>query len=292
MPYSGEWGYLSPLRTRNRIASVMTVHNIELSPEAFAERAAYLTDAAKLKAPPTVPIDVARLCGVDDVIVSSNLSVSGQLVWNGRALFIQLNSNESPERRNFTCCHEIAHTFSFDGSAKFRSAHHDRELQCAPATAREESLCDLAASELLLPGKFFIPAARRLPPSIRAVTTLAKTFGASFRATMRRIGETAVWPVVFVIWQQLRNPKPGAELGVAWVVAPAGAPYSVPRYAPAARASGMYATFISGISTIEREVLKLGNIRGCFDVESAKLGRFVISIVHDARLEGRTRNAG
>src|SRR5882724_8694292 len=143
------------------------INRLLSSEDRFIERAQKLVEAATVKTARPDLEDLATLSGVDRVVLSPTLAVSGQLVWNGRALVIELNTKESAERRNFTCCHEIAHTFCFDGSVvKFRGAAH--EFKCAP-NAVEERLCDRAASEMLLPAKFFVPAASNFAPSIDAV---------------------------------------------------------------------------------------------------------------------------
>jgi Zn-dependent peptidase ImmA (M78 family) len=262
----------------------------DFSPESFIEHAQTLVEAARVRSAPINLTRLAQLRGVDQIVLSPTLGVSGQLVWNGRALLIQLNSKESSERRNFTCCHEIAHTFRFDGSeTKFRGV--PREFNCAH-DAIEERLCDRAASEMLLPARFFSPAASTLAPSIESLKSLAKRFGASLRATIRRIGETAAWPVVFIVWKQTSQARPGSDLGVAWSVRPAGSRCFIRRFAQAHPISGMYGTFRSGITTLESETLNLGSLRGRYIVENARFGEVVVSIVHDPRLQGGKHNAG
>jgi hypothetical protein len=61
----------------------------------------------------------------------------------------------------------------------------------------------------------------------------------------------------------------------------------VPNNASADDASGIYATFIASHPTCEVERLDLGSLRGKYVVENARVGEYVISIVHDPRLRRR-----
>ena len=52
--------------------------------------------------------------------------------------------------------------------------------------------------------------------------------------------------------------------------------------------SGIYATFAASHRPCEVERLDLGSLRGKYVVESARVGEYVISIVHDPQLQRRT----
>ena len=83
----------------------------------FIAQAKALVDAAGVTSPPVDPTALARLCGVRRVLVRRDLGASGQLRSEGGELVIELESSDPPERRNFSCCHEIAHTFALNDSA-------------------------------------------------------------------------------------------------------------------------------------------------------------------------------
>lgn len=255
----------------------------------FIEKARRLVDESAVVRPPVNPYVLAQLRGIRRVAVSRRLSVSGQLVRASDGLVIVLNATEPPERQNFSCCHEIAHTFSLDESVS-RSRTADEVLGCLRYSF-EEYLCDRSAAEMLMPQKFFEPLAVEREPSIAAITDLAKQFGTSVRATVVRLGDLATWPVVFVVWKFMTRLGSSRKLRVSWSVRPAGSRCFVPRHVPAHPDSGIYATFMASHSTLELESLDLGSLRGKYLVESARFGDYVLSIIHEPKLRGRVRDA-
>jgi hypothetical protein len=266
----GRWSSQLTLLTMNSVTSA--------SLEILA-RAQALTKHTT--APPVDPYLLARAAGIDRVVCTSRLAVSGQIVWNGKELVVQLNDHEPVARRNFTLLHEIGHTFSLvEHGVKFRMADAD----ICGVDRSEEMLCDAAASEMLFPRHLFIPSARRLEPSIASVKHLAKRFGASIQSTVRRIGDTGVWPVVFVLWRHTPHRERPAALRVWWSVRPIGTRCFVPRFATIDRQSGIRTTFETGFDTCESERLTLGSLKGRYVVESARFGNFVLSLVHVAKL--------
>lgn len=245
----------------------------------FVARAKELVDRSGITAPPVDPLRLAALQGIRRVLLSSSLDVSGQLVRDRGELAIVLNARERVERRNFSCCHEIAHTFALDVSTpKFRDITSGPV--CSPGSVEEE-LCDLAAAEMLMPEKFFAPIANGLEPSISSVIKLSQWFASSIRAALLRIGQLSVWPVVFIGWRFYPRLGSIPKLRVAWSVRPEGTRCFVPRHATADSRSGMYATFMSANPTLEHENLDLGSLRGKFLVENARFGDHVVSVVHN-----------
>ena len=254
--------------------------------DGFIAQAQALVDAAGITAPPVDPESLAKLRGIVRVVVRDGLGASGQLRREKGRLIIELGSEEPIERRNFTCCHEIAHTFALDdSSSKFRDLQPG-----APCTryTREEYLCDRAAAEMLMPTKFFRPAAIELEPGIASVIQLARQFRSSIRATLVRIGQVAAWPTVFLVWRFSSRFGSTKKLRVSWSVKPEGARCFVPRHAPADPRSGMYATFVSARSTMETETLNLGTLRGKYLVENKRFGDYLVSVVHHPNLHRLT----
>lgn len=241
-------------------------------------KAKSLVNTSGIKAPPVNPRLLAQIHGIQRVITSTTLECSGQLVQEGNKLVIKLDSKEPTQRQNFTCCHEIAHTFFLHGAlAKNRNAA--RVLACSRFSP-EEQLCDLAAAEMLMPEKFFKPAAAELEPSIQSVVNLASRFMASISSTSVRIGQLKAWPVVFLVWKFTKRDGSVPKLRAFWSVRPAGHRCYIPRHAPADPHSGMYATFLTGHPTCEQENLDLGSLRGKYLVENGKFSDYVLSIVH------------
>lgn len=250
--------------------------------ERFLIKARDLVDVSKITAPPIDPRVLAELQGIKRIVLSKSLQVSGQLICDDNELVIKLNAKEPSERQNFSCCHEIAHSFALDGSrAKARVAAEI--FTCSPASS-EEYLCDRAAAEMLMPEKFFKPLATGMDPSIASFVALSKTFFSSISATILRLGHLAVWPVVFIVWKFTNHFDSTPKLRVFWSVRPAGYRCYIPRHAPADPASGIHATFLSACPTFENETLNLGSLQGRYLVENGKFGDYVVSIVHDPKL--------
>lgn len=258
--------------------------------ESFVARAKTLVNDSGIKEPPIDAAQLARLQGIQRIIVSSNLEVSGLLIQDGDGLAIRLNGRESVERRNFSCCHEIAHTFALHSPfAEFRTGIGSTVCQ---RYSREEYMCDRAAAEMLMPEKFFKPLATQLEPNIESVIALSRRFVSSIDATIVRLGQLGVWPVVFIIWKFTVRLGSSRKLRVSWSVRPAGSRCFIPQHAPADAASGIYTTFSTSHPTVETETLNLGSLRGTYLVENARFGERVVSIVHDPKLRKGTRHAG
>jgi hypothetical protein len=126
-----------------------------------------------------------------------------------------------------------------------------------------------------------------LSPSIDSVVDLSKTFASSISATIIRLGQLAVWPVLFIVWKFSSRPGSSHKLRVFWSVRPSGYRCFIPRHVPADPSSGIYATFISAHPTCESESLRLGSLRGRYLMENRRFGDFVLSVVHDVKLPRR-----
>lgn len=253
--------------------------------EEFIFRARELVDVAAITAPPINPERLARLRGIQRVVLSNALQVSGRIVRDRDGLVIELNAKERLERRNFSCCHEIAHTFVLDQSVQ-KNRVTSEVVACSGASA-EEYWCDRAAAEMLMPEKLFRPLAANLYPSIDSIVELSRSFVASLGATIVRVGQFGVWPVVFIGWKFTNRVGSFPKLRVVWSVKPAGYRCFVPRHAPVDPASGIHATFLSSQPTCDTEKLDLGSLRGKYLIENRRFGDYVVSIVHDPKLLGR-----
>lgn len=248
-----------------------------------------LVDRGGFLQPPIDPYRLARLRGIHKVILSASLETSGALILNEeQELIVQLKASEPLERRNFSLCHEIAHTLVTNvKDAKFRP------LAGPPTCTKwsvEEYLCDQAAGEMLMPAKLFKAAALAHEPSLNAVAALAQIFSASISATIVRIGQLALWPVVFIVWRFKTHFDSPPKLRVSWSVRPHGTRCFVPRHASAAPHSSMLATYESGISTIETDFLSFGSLAGRFLVENSRFGNHVVSLVHAPKMGRETQD--
>jgi Zn-dependent peptidase ImmA (M78 family) len=106
---------------------------------------------------------------------------AGMILSDGSGLLIRVRALDSRPRRRFTILHEAAHTL-LPGFAD------TPQLCCDPpgGRSRTEMLCDIAASELLLPGRSFIPDLRNVGFGMGPVELLADAYEASIEATALR----------------------------------------------------------------------------------------------------------
>ena len=158
-------------------------------------------------------------------------------------------------------------------------------LDGKPATGTRVS--PVASAEMLMPERLFKPLAIHREPSPDSLVFLSRQFAASIKATILRLAQLALWPVVFVGWKFTTRQGSTRKLRVTWSARPAGSRCYVPLNATADPASGMYATFSASHPTTEIESLDLGSLRGKYLVESVRVGQQVIAIVHDPRLRRR-----
>jgi hypothetical protein len=110
---------------------------------------------------------------------------------------IGVNGNDDEKRRRFTVCHEIAHIV-----LGLPSEHQTMPWWSYAKRSPNEILCDVFASELLLPYKLFKPLVDKLDISLATVDGLAGDFVASTMATGSRFATFANAPCAFVLSEQ------------------------------------------------------------------------------------------
>ena len=125
---------------------------------------------------------------------------------------IRLHPDRPETRRRFSLAHEIAHTFfpDFESRAWARAdsrfrwvGHPDDEL---------ERLCDIGASELLFPTRWF-PSDASEVTCAGDLVQLAATYGASREATLRRFAEYHSESLAAVYFRWSLKPSQAASIG-------------------------------------------------------------------------------
>jgi hypothetical protein len=117
-----------------------------------------------------------------------SLPVRGQ--WH-----IVVNARQLAERQRFTICHEIAHLH-----LELPSEHTGvSDSQRYTKRPKNEIVCDVFASEILLPSDLFKPLVNEAEMSFHSVATLAKDFKASWTATGSRFAALNQSPCAFVL---------------------------------------------------------------------------------------------
>jgi hypothetical protein len=147
-------------------------------------------------------------------IQSVSMKEAGQLIPTGRSDFeylIQVNDAHPQARQNFSACHEIGHTLLSEMDDDFLQ-HHDAETMCWDEEAEEEFLCDVAAAELLMPRREFIPRLRGCEMRIEAIAELATEFGSSLEATALNLVRAEVDDVAVIVWELGRRKSQEQEI--------------------------------------------------------------------------------
>jgi Zn-dependent peptidase ImmA (M78 family) len=125
-------------------------------------------------------------------------------VFDGR-IIIEINRDDSLERKNFTVCHEVGHIELRKAANLLRPSRARRgrfihkEKSGEGTSKTEERLVEEFAANILMPRQVFSDKARELTPGLESAMSLSKMFLTSLGATLRRIVSLRVWPCV-MIW--------------------------------------------------------------------------------------------
>lgn len=109
---------------------------------------------------------------------------------DGRLRILLNSAVTQPERQNFSICHEIAHTF-FPDCAEFIRMREKGQGKADP-DREVEVLCNIAASELLLPVDHFLDSLKEFGFSLSSVPPLSGRFLASKSATVIKMVNTGI----------------------------------------------------------------------------------------------------
>ncbi|MGH2819385.1 MAG: ImmA/IrrE family metallo-endopeptidase, partial [Actinomycetota bacterium] len=124
----------------------------------------------------------------------------GILIWDGQRLLIRVRASDSEERRRFTVCHEICHTF-FPGFRESPRTRTDRDVERFDPRDPEEYLCDHGAAELLLPRPWLLPSVPK-DFTLDDVIEIAARSRASIEAAAQRCVDLSTRPVAVVMLER------------------------------------------------------------------------------------------
>lgn len=166
--------------------------------QAIVRHAESLVRLSRQTGPPYRPAVYAELQRVD-WITQKRMDIEGRLVPSNNGFTIELRSDRSHERKNFTCAHEVAHTFFYElvPSIKYGNLTSTRIVQ----DNEEEYLCNIAASELLMPRCSIIRISGDYAPSPLSVLRIAQIYETSLVATVIRLLTLGIWEAKFVLWE-------------------------------------------------------------------------------------------
>lgn len=133
------------------------------------------------------PVDVGLLASLRGItsVRRSLQTPAGMLVNEPSGLSVIVRSTDGHERQRFTVLHEAGHTL-------FPGYQDATRYRCKGPKDREEQLCDIAASELLLPRRFFVPDLADVDFGMGSVEGLASLYEASIESTALRV--VTLWP--------------------------------------------------------------------------------------------------
>ena len=191
--------------------------NIETARTLIIERSRQLVEKLINKrghdTPPFLPEEFARLQGIKNILQTNLRQTSAVLLRYADGYVIKVNKNHHPARQTFSIAHEIGHLlFSelklerYINSIEYRTFNPQ-----AKARTREkaiERLCDIAATELLMPEVVFKRHLEYFGISINSIEHLALIFKTSIKTTAFRIVEASDKPFVVLIWQPRLKNKP------------------------------------------------------------------------------------
>ncbi len=140
--------------------------------------------------PPFRPEDFQDFFGIKEIAEKDNLSADAMLDACGNGYVVHVRKGLSRGRRSFSIFHEMAHTYFVKATKRNKPYLTKREVERARVTySEEERLCDIAATELLMPRKAFAAIIQDAKLSWHFIISIAEAYEASLEATVKRIGE-------------------------------------------------------------------------------------------------------
>ncbi len=156
---------------------------------------------------PTMPFPVEALASFLGINCSDEVPVHSEdaelvPVGNGRVA-IRVNPDRPETRKRFSMAHEISHTFFPNYQAKIWCRTDARFRRRQNPDDRLEMLCDIGASELVMPLPWFARDANAAGSGAN-LAELARKYVVSREAALRRFAETSdrVVHAVFFSWRR------------------------------------------------------------------------------------------
>jgi IrrE N-terminal-like domain len=155
---------------------------------------------SEAEAEPPTPIErVASLRGIVD-IERREQPWAGTLEPRGAHFVVGVRGTDSYERQRFTILHEASHTF-------FRGFAERAQFRCNGERTELEQRCDLAASELLMPRRYFANDLTEAEFNFQTVEDLAAAYEASIEATTLRVARLWREPALALTLSERHKPS-------------------------------------------------------------------------------------
>lgn len=190
-------------RKTSEFSSPLSIGLLQATPgakdpvDAILRHARELVHESGITKPPFRPALLAPLRKVNSILYR-NIEEEGRLIPYKSDFAIELRMDRSFQRKNFTCAHEIAHTFFYQAvpSIKYRRLNSTEVIR----DSEEELLCNIAASELLLPLESLQEVAGDYIPSPTSLLEIAQIYETSLSATAIRLLSLNLWDAKFILW--------------------------------------------------------------------------------------------
>ena len=237
------------------------------------ERAAVLREASRLQGlfrGPPIPVElIAQEQGIS-VLRRGDLPCSGRLMAVRGGFELHVAAHERPDRQRFTIAHEIAHTFFSPNLQKNREAGAIPVLLGYNDDQTVEKLCDIAASELLIPPGDLAVLAESASPSFDAFQEIRRVFQVSIRALVVALPQVSPRWVFLMCKYSTRPGSSEKKLRVLWSSTPKGT--FVPKHDSIGEHSGVGESFLARRRWQGWDTLDLGSLRGQYQVDCVPLG--------------------
>ena len=168
-----------------------------------------LTDARNYgwSGPPFDPKDFASTIGIpceksDKLFHSEDAELQPNPTKKERSI-IKYNPNKPKTRQNFSIAHEIAHTFFPDYQHQYKARHKIGKFD---PNYEVEFLCDLGASEIIMPTPDFDLDVENMGISLKSLRVLSKRYEASREATAIRMIGTDFYPCALIVLDYRHKP--------------------------------------------------------------------------------------
>ncbi len=154
-----------------------------------------------------IPVDLvsaAKYLGIDQVIEVQTTSFDGLLsVTKSGTYIVNIRSDQSPTRKRFTLAHEVGHLVLNRSLRADENIPRTERLVCTATSAEEkaeERLCDIVATELIMPCGAFLKVMEETGVCASTVPIIAKHFGVSLQAACRRILALLSYDIGMGVW--------------------------------------------------------------------------------------------
>ena len=177
--------------------------------EIIRQKARDLVSRARLqgwRGPPFDPLILASLLGIRCRASRDLFSAEAQLSPQpGRQLLLEFHPDRPEGRRNYSVCHEIIHTFFDDCYELVHQRKTDRPR--FDPNQEVETLCQIGASELLMPKEEFTTDLDGPAFSLDSVPILVRRYSASREAVIRRMVHMSSCPCAAVFFSKRLSPR-------------------------------------------------------------------------------------